>query len=950
MFRTGDVMGFSPEGKLIFIDRLDSQVNLHGTRIEPSEIEAKLRDLQIAKESVVALHRAPDGATNLVAFIVGYEGTSVDAATVRKQLSRYLPAAFVPTVIVPVSSLPMTTNGKVNRKNLLESLHVTNPTVPAYKAPYGVVEIRLARIWESVLGMAPIGITQSFVSLGGDSISALRIVSLASRHNINIHARDIFENETIERLAAAIGNDIRTPAQPRFSGIATLTPIQRWFFRQDFVDPDHFTQAVLLGADGPLDSSLVRKSLSELVAHHDALRAMFFKDDHGEWAQFISDSDEGLFNFEEILLEDGERIESAVLDASEAAAQHINLSGPLVCARLLTHERLKEYRLLLIIHHLVVDAVSWGILVEDFAQAYSNLTFGSAVVLPPRTTALGDWAVKLERHTERGAYDRDEIYWIQQQRRGLAIRRPEWRRQGIAGLVGDGAVETISLDRNDTDQLASFGRSVGAQFDEILLAALASATRRWVGTAELSINMERHGREPDSNYGDIARTVGWFTCMFPVVLPCASDSAAHSLKEVRRILRSVPSGGVSYGALLSARGRKSALDPSYAPTIGFNYLGRLDQFVGGSGLRPATEPLSRPRSLRQHRPHVFELSGHILAGQLILQLEYNAKEYDEGYASGFLKDIRSTLKAFPEAPTPTVGTAPERGAIHQSKSRLVTLSRQKRSVPMVFVPGAGGSPFYLNKVVSLLKDSGPIYAFQAKGLDGMEEPHLSIVDMAIEYAETILRSDVPTLDVVGHSLGGWVGYQLCVELDRRGLVPRHLILLDTPAPPPYRFGVDNAWKDWTEEEWFSNTATTIARALGRDAKFDAHYFRERGSPVSETEAISKLRREGYIPGDIPAEVAIGFFRVTRASYKAREDYFVGKANLKTPLTLLKASEPRHAQDYSLEEFRGSDCWGWKRLAEHRNLVMIPGDHISILADPYVATTAKAIASAVEDMA
>ena len=477
MYRTGDVVRWTDDGELEFIGRRDEQVKIRGFRIELSEIETALLRHNAVTEAVVVAVVDDAGRKRLVAYLVG---TAPEPAALREFLGRSLPDYMVPSVFECLTALPLNPNGKVDRKAL------PAPTWQAHGlvAPRTETEATLAAIWADLLGVARIGVTDDFFERGGDSILSIQVASRARQAGLNLSPRDVFEHTTIAALAGAV-TTVAAPLanQEPVVGPVPLTPIQRWFFDLEPPQPDHFYQSVTIELAEPLNEETLRRALAALLAHHDALRMRFQRVD-GEWRQYNA--------------------------PIEPAHGEIDLAnGPLLGAELLDSHTLR-----LDIHHLVVDGVSWRILLEDLDKACRGMDLGA------KTTSFRDWAVALADHD----FTDEAGYW-QAVTEGVDPTIPVDCHCGT-NTVGTTHSITVPLDTTTTTALLRDVPSVyRTQVNDVLLAALAHVLAGWTGQDRVLIDLEGHGREPIIDGVDLSRTVGWFTTMFPVALTAKPDWA-----------------------------------------------------------------------------------------------------------------------------------------------------------------------------------------------------------------------------------------------------------------------------------------------------------------------------------------------------------------------------------------------------------------------------------------
>ncbi|HVR99983.1 MAG TPA: condensation domain-containing protein, partial [Thermoanaerobaculia bacterium] len=445
----------------------------------------------------------------------------------------------------------------------------------------------LARVWSLVLGLPRVGARESFFELGGDSILAMQVVSRARQAGLLLTPQDLFRHPTIAELAAVAGAaSAAVPGQGPVQGPVPLTPIQRWFFEQVTADPHHYNQALLLEVDPQVEPRLLERAWDLLVAHHDALRLRFVQEDGG-WRQHNAAAEEStVFCRIDLSRLPAGLQGAAVQEAAPALQASLDLArGPLLRVALFERRENRPHLLLVIVHHLAVDGVSWRILLEDLQSLC-----GGEPGLAAKTTSFQQWAGLLRQQAVPAV---EAAYWQE------VTSRPAGRLP--LDLAGDsntwGSLDqvTVSLAARETRTL----------LQEALLAALAQVLHRWTGHAELLLDLEAHGREAPDGV-DLTRTVGWFTSLFPVRL----DLRGATLETVKEQLRAVPRGGVGYG-LLRADCR---------PEMSFNYLGRFDT---GPRFRLSEAGVGPTRSPRARRAHLLEIDSGVSEDRLVIVWSYS---------------------------------------------------------------------------------------------------------------------------------------------------------------------------------------------------------------------------------------------------------------------------------------------------------------------------------------
>ncbi|HEX8087809.1 MAG TPA: amino acid adenylation domain-containing protein, partial [Blastocatellia bacterium] len=652
LYKTGDLARYLPEGDIEFTGRSDHQVKVRGFRIELGEVEAALVRHPLVADVAVLAKEATSGTLRLVAYVVASD-TSLTTGELRSFARKKLPDYMVPSAFVLLDRLPMTPAGKLNYRALPEPVQTRAESGGAFATAHSAVEKQLAKIWSDVLKLEQVSLHDNFFELGGDSILSIQIVARASQAGLEISPKQIFECPTVAELAAVAGACHAARAeQGPVTGESPLTPIQRWFFQQHQPDIQHWNMAALFETREELDPALLEQSLNRLMEHHDALRLRFVKTPSG-WSQHIAPPGGAA----PLRVVDLSKLPAAECDAAfekataEAQASLDLTNGPIIRAVLFRMEGDAPGRLLIIIHHLAVDAVSWRILMEDFETAYTQLRRRARAELPRKTTSFKQWAERLNEFASSEAVPGEADYWLDEIG-GETNRLPVDFCDGT-NLEDSARVVSASLDEGQTRKLLRDVPEVyHTQINDVLLTALAEAFARWTGSPSLVAELEGHGREEIIEGLDLSRTVGWFTSAFPVKLaPGAAFKPGDALKRVKERLRRVPNRGIGYGLLRYACADTVAADKIRSlpePEVSFNYLGQLDQsFAGLRLLRPISEAVEQTRSGRAKRTHLIEINACVIAGRLRLEWVYSEnihrRETIEGLAHQFIEALGSII-------------------------------------------------------------------------------------------------------------------------------------------------------------------------------------------------------------------------------------------------------------------------------------------------------------------
>ncbi|MDX2392694.1 amino acid adenylation domain-containing protein [Streptomyces sp. DK15] len=594
MYRTGDMVQFNADGVLTYLGRTDHQVKIRGNRVELGEIEARLRDEPAVGDAVVVARDDERGVKQLVAYLVpapGGRADALDTEAVRAALTAKLPAPMVPSHFVALDALPLTPGGKTDLKAL------PAPAVrrrAAARTSREGREQQLCAIFAEVLGLDAVDADEDFFMLGGDSILSMSVASRARKAGLAVSPREVFEHRTPAALAAATGA-ADTAAAPAADtdgvGDITLLPIVHQL-REDGGPIGRFNLSMLLQSPAAADADTLARVLQAVLDHHDGLRTRLTRMDLGPaipalWSAVTTPA--GSVDAAALLHRvdagglDDDALRALITAESDAAAGRLDPdTGAMVRAVWFDAGTDTPGRLLLVVHHLVMDGVSWRVLLGDLAAAWDAEVQGRRPELEPVPSSLRRFAREIAEQATSPQRQAELPYWAKTLAPGAELV-PGADRTGTAGDARD---HTVTLTTDETRALlTSVPATAGADVTEVLLAALRLAVSRRRAdsgvdpAADLLVDLERHGR--DGTALDLSRTVGWFTGLHPVRLP-AADGALDTLKAVKESVRSAPDSGAGYGML-------RYLNPQLAPVFAqlstaqvlFNYFGRLpaDQAV-----------------------------------------------------------------------------------------------------------------------------------------------------------------------------------------------------------------------------------------------------------------------------------------------------------------------------------------------------------------------------------
>jgi non-ribosomal peptide synthase protein (TIGR01720 family) len=560
------------------------------------------------------------------------------ASELRGYLAQELPEYMIPSHFVRLERLPLNPNGKIDRDALPEP-EGNLPTGVEYEAPRTEVEAKLVAIWQSVLGPGTIGIHDRFFDLGGDSIKAIQVAARLQNQGYKLEFKDIFQHSTIGELSGYVTPLVSRADQGAVLGHVGLTPIQHWFFEHRFEDKHHFNQSVMLYRKAGFDQRKLRCAFDRLVAHHDALR-MTYQNEAPNIIQYNRGLEGEFYQVQVFDFSNDSEYRTKVESVANRLQREFNLSeGPLV--KLGLFKTGEGDHLLLIIHHLVIDGVSWRILLEDLATGYQN----DPTPLPLKTHSFREWSARLKEYGNSREFLNEKEYWINMERQNVAAlpkRAPHVEeaegRQNISFKLSPAATEKL---------LHQVHSAYNTQINDSLLVALGRAIRQTTGQDRVLLELEGHGREEILPGINVGRTVGWFTAIFPVLLDLSgSDEWDYHIKHTKENLRRIPNHGVGYGILkyLTNPEHKQELTCKLQPEISFNYLGQFDHDIATELF--SLSPLAMGRQITTNYDKVrkpLDISGIVINGELIMSFDFDTNIYHPEMISALLENYQTAL-------------------------------------------------------------------------------------------------------------------------------------------------------------------------------------------------------------------------------------------------------------------------------------------------------------------
>ncbi|NER96524.1 MAG: hypothetical protein F6J86_22215 [Symploca sp. SIO1B1] len=555
---------------------------------------------------------------------------------------------------IQLDQMPLSDTGEINRQQLA-GVHLGLSSSEERK-PDHQIERQLVEIFQEVLNLNSIGIHDNFFEIGGDSILSIQVVSRAKNSGIEITPKQVFQNQTIAELArVANTTTVRVNAQQGIvTGVAPLTPIQHWFLAENPPAAHYFNQSVLLQISNDIKPDLMEKALEKLLSHHDALR-LRFPSPASEYQQINQGLDDTLpFTVIDLLSTPRHLQQQTIEQIATEFQASLNLStGLLMQVVMFNLGSEVDARLLVIIHHLAVDGVSWRILLSDLATIYQQLIAKKTIKLSPKTTAFIDWSEKLNNYAQSETSTQELDYWLNQPWSQISPLPVDYTQTQSENTVSNAGQVSVKLSVEETrDLLGSVNEAYNTQINDILLSALAISSAEWTGNSTILIDLEGHGREELFEDVDLSRTVGWFTSLFPVLLQLPTDDKLASvIKSIKEQLRAIPNRGIGYG-ILRYLCKDTAVNQQIqsipTPEISFNYLGQFDQVTSQTGWKLASESTGANQSSKQTRNHLLNIICLVVDGELQIDWIYSSSLHTsatvDNLAQRYVKNLKSIIE------------------------------------------------------------------------------------------------------------------------------------------------------------------------------------------------------------------------------------------------------------------------------------------------------------------
>lgn len=598
MYKTGDLGRWLKSGDIEFLGRLDGQVKVKGNRVELGEIENVLLEIPSITSALVILDN--ENKSDIVAYYTSKE--SLDTYSIRSFLIKKLPLYMVPNYFIKLDKVPLTPNGKVD-KNSVPGIDRNNIDLSSYVPPCNSVESMLADIWKEVLGCREVSVKSNFFELGGDSIKAIQIVSRLKQKNYKGDVSDLFSLQTIREFSKSLSVVESLCDQSMVEGVVPLTPIQHWFFKEVDTPKHYYNQSLLLNLKDDIDSEkedALKSSITEIVRHHDALRMNYELNNSS-----IVQTNKGYRDiyFKKLVIRNSVDPDAEFRLFRKEVECSFNLESDILLRFVLVDIN-GSWKLLIVAHHLVIDGVSWRILLRDLETGYKHSLNNEDIKLPPKSSSFLSWSMKLKEYGRSRQLKRESTYWnILERERSPLI---EFHNQ-----AGDRIEAYFTVDKLNTEKLL---KCSGSSINTLFITALSRMISSFFNKKSIYLDLESHGRS--ESFGlDITRSVGWFTAIYPVSIDLEGCfNIEEDMTRVKESLEDTPNHGIGYGILKYEDGDSYKRYP--CSEVLFNYLGQLDNDLDGEFFTFDPESSGASVSSELNSPYKLTFNGMVQNGEL----------------------------------------------------------------------------------------------------------------------------------------------------------------------------------------------------------------------------------------------------------------------------------------------------------------------------------------------
>ncbi|WP_434306253.1 amino acid adenylation domain-containing protein [Clostridium botulinum] len=634
MYKTGDTARYLENGSIEYVGRSDNQVKIRGHRIELGEIERYLIENECVKDAVVVYKEDSSKNKFLNAYLVAKK--EITDLQLKEWLLKFLPKYMVPTNFVFMGKLPLTLNGKVNYALLPEP-----ETVEREFIKYATLaEKELVKVMEEILGIENISMNDNYYQLGGDSIKAIQISSKLKNVGLNIKVKDILAYDSIEEIAATIEESeiIRLINQDKSEGTVEKTPIVEWFFNQKFSNESFYNQYVLLEYKGKLDINKVIIVVNKLIEHHDALRINYNKRSNKLYYNGKKYNEINAFKYFDLSEYSYEEQCKNIKKLINETNSSINIENSSLFNVVMMDLEDNRQALLFTAHHLIIDGVSWRVILDDFITILKQLDEGSKIRLPLKTHSYKEWSEALQTY-RRNDFSEEVGHWKSILDKEISYNMDYNNEEDI--------VETSNILSKEIDEetfsslIQKVDEIYNIDLNEALIIGLVLTLNKLTKKDEIIVELERHGREAINDYVDVSRTVGWFTSMYPAYFSIEHEDIEDNIKSLKEQFRNIPNNGFNYSILKFLNKELKGQESKY---LRFNYLGDFDNIIDKEKLNISDIEFGLCSDNKNSLTALIDIAAIIINKKLKVTAEYSKRRFKDEIVEKFIESYIETLK------------------------------------------------------------------------------------------------------------------------------------------------------------------------------------------------------------------------------------------------------------------------------------------------------------------
>lgn len=633
MYKTGDTARYLDDGTIEYVGRIDNQVKMRGHRVELGEIERYLLENECVKDTVVVYKEDLLGNKLLNAYLVVRR--EITDLQLKEWLLKFLPKYMIPINFVFMDEFPLTLNGKVNCA-LLPELETADKEFIKYTT---LAEKELVRAMEEILNVQNISMNDNYYQLGGDSIKAIQISSKLKNNGLNVKVKDILAYDSIKEIADVIQKSeiIRLTSQDKSDGIISRTPIIEWFFDQNFHNEDFYNQYVLLKYKDKIDINKVIVAVNKLIEHHDALRInynrtsdeLYYNNNEFNEMNVFKYFDFSQYTYDEQCKNIKKLIDEANFD--------INIENNRLFRVIMIDLEDNRQALLFTAHHLIVDGISWRLILGDFMAILKQFDEGSEIKLPLKTHSYKDWSKALLSYS-KSDFNEEVKYWKSIIDKEISYNLDYDENESI---VENCNVLSREIDEEILSSLLKKSNEIyNMDINEILIIGLVITLNELTKKDKIIVELERHGRETIDDYIDVSRTVGWFTSMYPAYFSIEYADIDNNVKSLKEQLRNIPNKGFNYSILKFLNKKLEGHKTKY---VRFNYLGDFDNIVDKEGLDISDIEFNLCSDKKNPLTAIIDITAIIVSKKLKITVEYSKNRFNDETIEKFFESYIETI-------------------------------------------------------------------------------------------------------------------------------------------------------------------------------------------------------------------------------------------------------------------------------------------------------------------